>query len=276
MATRVRTAKAPTKTTPKGDRSQTVERALEVLAAFDDAHPELGIRELARMLQMDRTVVYRIVATLEARKFLEQNPATRRYRIGQAAFATGQFYVRSNPIFNAAVPRLQAVAATHNVNAFLATLHEDSVLYMSSIQLREPITFLLSAGSRGRVHTSSLGKVLLAGLEDAQVEKILRRIRMVPLTPRSQVSVKGLMTEVRQVRRQGYATSRDTMVMGLASVGAPIRDASGAVVAAISLSLSSDEADDVLMRKLTRTVIQCAQQISLAAGATIDVCVDAA
>ena len=276
MATRARTTKGTTKGTAKGDRSQTVERALEVLAAFDDSHPELGIRELARMLQMDRTVVYRIVATLEARKFLEQNPATRRYRIGQAAFMTGQYYVRSNPIFNAAVPRLQAVATTHNVNAFLATLHENSVLYMSSIQLREPITFLLSAGSRGRLHTTSLGKVLLAGLEDVQVEKILRRIRMVPLTPRSQVSVKGLMSEVRQVRRQGYATSRDTMVMGLASVGAPIRDASGAVVAAISLSLPSDEGDEAFMRKLTRTVIQCAQEISLAVGATIDGCVDAA
>ncbi len=276
MATRARTAKGTTKATAKGDRSQTVERALEVLAAFDDSHPELGIRELARMLQMDRTVVYRIVATLEQRKFLEQNPATRRYRIGQAAFMTGQYYVRSNPIFNAAVPRLQAVATTHNVNAFLATLHEDSVLYMSSIQLREPITFLLSAGSRGRLHTTSLGKVLLAGLEDAQVEKILRRIRMVPLTPRSQVSVKGLMSEVRQVRRQGYATSRDTMVMGLASVGAPIRDASGTVVAAISLSLPSDEADEAFMRKLTRTAIQCAQEISRAVGATIDGCVDAA
>ncbi len=272
MATRSRTAKAAT----KGDRSQTVERALDVLAAFDDAHPELGIRELARMLQMDRTVVYRLVATLEERNFLEQNPATRRYRIGQAAFTTGQFYVRSNPIFNAAVPRLQAVAATHNVNAFLATLHEDSVLYMSSIQLREPITFLLSAGSRGRLHTTSLGKVLLAGLEDAQVERTLKRIRMVPLTPRSQVSIKGLMSEVRQVRRQGYATSRDTMVMGLASVGAPIRDASGAVVAAISLSLPSDEADEALVRKLTRTVLQCAEQISIAVGAKLDMCVAAA
>jgi DNA-binding IclR family transcriptional regulator len=221
-------------------------------------------------------VVYRIVATLEERRFLEQNPATRRYRIGQAAFVTGQYYVRSNPMFNAAVPRLQAVATTYNVNAFLATLHEDSVLYMSSIQLREPITFLLPAGSRGRLHTSSLGKVLLAGLDDAQAEKVLRRISMVPLTPRSQVSVKGLMNELREVRRQGYAMSRDTMVMGLASVGAPVRDASGAVVAAISLSLPSDEADDALLRKLTRAVLQCAQQISLAAGAAIDVCVDAA
>ena len=150
MAARTRTAKKATirtaavKTATKGDRSQTVERALEVLAAFDDTHPELGIRELARMLQMDRTVVYRIVATLEARNYLEQNPATRRYRIGHAAFVTGQAYVRSNPLFNAAVPRLQAVATAHNVNAFLATLHEDSVFYMSSIQLREPITFLLS------------------------------------------------------------------------------------------------------------------------------------
>jgi DNA-binding IclR family transcriptional regulator len=288
MAIRTRTPKATTKTAvkaadkpaaktaAKGDRSQTVERALEVLAAFDDTHPELGIRELARMLQMDRTVVYRIVATLEERRFLEQNPATRRYRIGQMAFVTGQYYVRSNPMFNAAVPRLQAVATAHNVNAFLATLHDDSVLYMTSIQLREPITFLLPAGSRGRLHTTSLGKVLLAGLHDVEVEQILRRIRMVALTPRSQVSIKGLMTEVRQVRRQGYATSRDTMVMGLASVGAPVRDGNGAVVAAISLSLPSDEADDALMRKLTRAALQCAQQISLAAGAAIDGFVDAA
>src|SRR5687768_14325923 len=108
--------------TKRGQGNQSLERGLAVLEAFGPQRAEIGIRELGRLLNLNKTIVHRLARTLLERGFLEQNPDTLRYAIGPRAFEIGQRYSVASGPAEAALPVLQRLADQGQLNAYLGVL----------------------------------------------------------------------------------------------------------------------------------------------------------
>lgn len=252
-------------------QNQSLARGLAILQLFDGDRPDLSVADMARLLDLDRTITYRLVRTLAAAAFLERSAVPQRYRVGPTAFQVGQRYTESNGLVDAAMPLLRVLAAQHRVNAYLGTLVGNAVMYLGAVQMEEPIFVRAGPGTRGQLHSTSLGKVLLAAETDEAARDLLEAGPLVRLTPGTKTTVGALMTEIRKVRRDGHAVSREENILGIVSVGAPLRDSRQRVVGAISGSAASQGLDRRKLDTLIAAVTQCAQAISQRLGARVPI-----
>lgn len=260
-----------TRARPAAGQNQSLARGLAVLQLFDRDRPDLSTADIARLLGIDRTITYRLVRTLAASGFLEPSPVPQRYRIGPTAFQVGQRYTESNGLVDAAMPLLRVLAAQHRLNAYLGTLVGSSVMYLGAVQMEEPVFVRAGPGTRGQLHSTSLGKVLLAAEPDETVRTLLEAGPLVRLTPSTRTAIGALMTEIRKVRRDGYALSQEENILGIISVGAPLRDSRQRVVGAISGSAQSQGLTKRRLDTLVAAVTQCARAISQRLGARVPI-----
>ena len=244
--------------------NQSLARGLAILQAFDPESPELGVRELGRKLGLDRSVVSRLAQTLAASGFLEKS-ATGRYRIGPRAFEVGQRYTHSGPLYDAALSQMRDLHEFHHLDVYLAVRLETVVLYLGAIEA-DDVVFRAIAGTRGHLHSTSLGKVLLAFEKEAVMRDVLSRITLARLTPATKTSRRDLLKELTIVRKRGYATSDGENLPRIFSVATPIFDASGQVVAAMSGSYPRDKMSKRQFETMVEAMTSSASQISRVLG----------
>jgi len=247
--------------------NQSLARGLVILESFSDEAAELGVRELSRLLGLDKSVVHRLARTLAGRGFLEQNPETLRYRIGPRVFQVGQQYAPAARLTGAAQPVLRSLARQHQLNTYLGVLQQGAVLYLLALQSSGPIAIRATPGSRARLHSTALGKVLLAAESDEGAARLLGPDPLTRLTPGTLVEPSAVLAQLPEVRRLGYAISDEENLPGVFAVGAPVRDRSGHVTAAISGASPRWLTPDARVPELARTVLEAAAGISRDLGA---------
>ncbi|MBX3456716.1 IclR family transcriptional regulator [Ferrovibrio sp.] len=247
--------------------NQSLSRGLRILEAVGMHGPEVGVRELSRLLEIDKSIVSRLVITLAEQGFLEQNPSTRRYRIGPRAFQVGQRYSQSNPLYQVAYDELHRLAEDENVNVYMGVRSDTEFMYLCSIQSAQPSVFRINTGATGRLHTTSVGKVMLAAMDEAALHKLLPRLTLTRLTPYSITDQASLLADLRKVRQLGYAVSDEENLVGILSVGVPIRDSSGKVIAAVSSAVSKDRMPVDFMARMVEITERTAGIISGKLGA---------
>lgn len=248
-------------------RNQSLWRGLLILQAFTRHAPEHGVRELSRVLGVNKTIVHRLVLTLADGGFLERNPVTGRLRIGPRAFETGQLYVTATALHEAALPELRALAYEHKLNAAIAVLHGRDVIHLLTLQSSEAVVLRTLPGSRAPAHATGVGKVLLAGELEDRLDEILGPGPLTGFTPSTIVDVDVLKSQLRDVRRNGYSIADEENYLGVFAVGAPVRDGSRQVIAAISgacpkYSLTADRIPTII-----RLVTEAAERVSRSLGA---------
>lgn len=251
-------------------RSQSLARGLAILDLFTRETPSYGVSDLARALKLNKSIVYRLVRTFVDHGLLEQDPATSRYRIGARAFEIGQLFVTTNDLQHAALPGLRALASEHKLNAAMGVLRGRDVIYLNALQSESVIVLRARPGSRGPAHATAMGKVLLSALDAARLDDVLERAPWPRYTPQTIVDAGALRSELQDVRRLGHAVAIGEYIPGIIAVGAPIRDGTGEVVAAVSGAglKASIPAGEIL--RLVRVVTKIANQISRRLGATIE------
>jgi DNA-binding IclR family transcriptional regulator len=251
----------------EGAPNQSLARGLAILEAFSAETAELGVRELSRRLRLDKSIVHRLARTLAGRGFLEQNPETLRYRVGPRTFEVGQQYAPAARLTDAALPVLRGLARERQLNTYLGVLHEDAVLYLVALQSSGPIAIRATPGSRAQLHSTALGKVLLAAEPDGGAARLLGPGPLPRLTPATLVDPAAVLAQLAQVRRTGHAISDEENLPGVFAVGAPVRDRSGHVTAAISGARPRWLTPDARVPELARVVLEAAAAISHALGA---------
>ena len=215
-------------------RTQSVRRAVSLLKAFGDAHGELGLAALSRGVGLNKSTAHRLLTTLESEGMVERGPQRGRYRLGPALVALGTRALGGDGLRMAARPELRALALATRETATLEVLLGREVLILDESVGSHVIGTLPSVGTRWPAHATSTGKVLLAQLEEADLEGFLL-VPLVPLTARTITRARALERELARVRERGYATSNEELEPGFVAVGVPVRGADGRVVAAISV-----------------------------------------
>jgi DNA-binding IclR family transcriptional regulator len=247
--------------------TQTLSRGLDVLQRLADARGDMGVRELARTMTLGPPMVQRLLNTLAAHGFVEQNPQTRKYAIGHRAFVVGRSYVAASTVVDAAMPVLRALVDSTDLNAYVGEIRETSALYLLVLQSRGPIAVRATPGDRTLLHTTAMGKALLAHLEPAAVAGLVGAGALAARTPRSITTLPALLEDLAQARAEGVAVSDEENLPGVYAAGAAVRDRTGHVVAAVSLACAAAMADADARAVIRAQVRDAAAQISRRMGA---------
>lgn len=211
-------------------------RAGNVLKCFSGEKAHFKASEVAGLLHLDRSTTYRILLTLERGGFLEKDAKTGEYSLGVAAFEVGSAYLGRADFARIAKPIMSDLALEVQETVHLAILSQTEILYVDKVDSPRTLGVMSKVGQRGPVYCTALGKVLLAFLPDDERSKILGRIQLKPLTRNTITSKKGLLEDLEEVRRRGYARDHREIEEDVECIAAPIRNHLGEVIAGISIS----------------------------------------
>ena len=241
FAIRTRTPEPTDTTRPRNaDYVQSLERGLAVIRAFDSEHRELGLSEVARATGLTRAAARRFLLTLVALGYMHFDGS--RFSLRPRVLELGFAYLSSLSLPELAEPHMEALVAQINESSSISVLDDTDIVYVARVPTRRIMSITIAVGTRLPAYATSMGRVLLAALPDAELEERLARIDVRPLTPRTVTSHAALRKVLDQVRRQGYAVTDQELEQGLRSAAVPIHDASGAVVAALNVSVHASRA----------------------------------
>lgn len=213
---------------------QSVDRAFTILAVFIKERRPLGISEIADEVNLHKSVVHRLLATMKEHQILEQQPDTGKYEVGPRAFELGSIYMNSG-LFTEGKRYLPELAEKVGETAHLAILQQGSVLYLVNQVSPKPLMLNAPIGVRNPVNTTALGKALVAWKSEEEVRELLQYYGMVASTANSIDTVPEFLYELAKVREHGYAVDNEEITLGHRCVAAPVRDQTGDVIAAISV-----------------------------------------
>ena len=237
-------------------------QGLALLERFDGRRG-LTLTDLTRGLGWTKTTTFRYLATLASLGYLEVDRQSRRYRPTVKVLRLGAAYLAALTLPELALSHLERLSERFGESVNMAVLDEAEVVYVARVGGRRILSTNLGVGSRLPAHCTSMGKVLLAWLDDASLRRILGKMTFARLTPRTVSGAARLREALRAVRRKGYAINDQEMDLGLRSCAAPVLDRSGAAVAAVNVSVSSARAtrEDVEARYVPH-LLATAREIS--------------
>jgi IclR family transcriptional regulator, pca regulon regulatory protein len=212
---------------------QSLERGLLVIRALAVPQPQ-ALSEVARATGLSRAAARRFLLTLERLGYVRQ--ARGRFTLTPRVLELGYAYLSSLTLPEVAQPHLERLVEKVHESSSVSVLDGDDVVYVARVPTRRIMSVTISVGTRFPAYATSMGRVLLSGVPDEQVDATLSRADLRKLTRRTITSTDVLREAIRQVRRQGYAIVDQELEVGLRSIAVPIRDPAGAVVAAVNLS----------------------------------------
>lgn len=220
-------------------RVQSVERALAVLRLLADEGAPLRLSDVQRKTGLQKTIAFRLLKTLEASGFVEQEPETGRFHIGVATFEVAQAFPRGGSLIRLGRPYLRRLVEGSPHTTYLATLDGFEIVYLASVEGTGPLRVHVSPGRRNPAYATAVGKALLAELPDDTIRELARTFGFRSLTPATITSLTRLLKHLREVRKQGYALNSEEAHPGIGAIAATIQDGAGKTVAGISLSYAT-------------------------------------
>jgi IclR family acetate operon transcriptional repressor len=252
-------------------RNSTVDRSLRVLEAFLGEENELGVLEISRQLDLDKSVIHRILATLVGRRFLEQDPVSRRYRVGLRAWELGQRYMAGQLIEVIAERELTRMIANHPyATGYLAQLDGGDIVVSSTIRGPGPINLTIDPGTRMMAELTTTGRTMLAELDPRTVEQLVLRRRQYQPEGRDPGSLEDLQADLVEIRKRGYGVSNGRYTPGVGTVAFAVKNATGDPLVALSVDFLAGDQTKSLMTDLPGEIAECIRQIEHVLRASSD------
>lgn len=248
----------------KGQTStlRSVDRAIAVLKAFSEEEPELGVTELSQRLELPKSTVYRLLASLQKAGIVDQDPETERYHLGIELVYLAGLVLRQIDVRQVARPYLQSLAKASEETVNLTVLTDDGkVINIDGIPSPRIVRNVGWIGREMLPHCISSGKALLAYLPQQRLEPILAK-RLPRFTEKTLTDPIQLQEELKRVRQKGYAVAQEELEVGLSAVAAPIWNHEGEAIAAVSVSGPSFRLSPEKIPQLAELTKRTADEIS--------------
>ncbi len=246
-----------------GYRVEALAKGLRILSLFDEQRPSWRVSDLAAAAGLPMPTVYRVVMTLTSEGYLDHLP-NGEYRPGVRTLALGTAALRSLDLVGIATPKLQDLGQRTGETVNLAVLSGDRVLYLVRLRNSDLVTANIQVGSTlPAVHTS-IGKLLLAYLDEAELEAVITDASFAANSgPNAKLSLAELRSELRVIRDQGWGMQDEELAYGLRSVAGPITGPDGRVVAGVNLAVQArDWSTQRIIRELKPAVLAVCAEIS--------------
>jgi IclR family pca regulon transcriptional regulator len=226
---------------------QSLERGLAVIRAFDADRPELGLSDVARATGLTRATARRFLLTLVHLGYVRQegNQFSLRPRVLELGFS----YLSALSLPEVAQPHMETLVAHVNESSSIAVLDDTEIVYVVRVPTSRIMSITIAVGTRLPSYPTSMGRVLLAALDEETLHERLARIELRPLTAATTADEGAFRREIERVRRQGWAMVDQELEQGVRSVAVPIGGADGAVAAALNVSVHASRMTMAALRK---------------------------
>jgi IclR family pca regulon transcriptional regulator len=213
---------------------QSLERGLSVIRAFSDERPELTLSDVAGLTGLTRASARRFLLTLVDLGYVRADGRT--FALRPRVLELGYSYLSSLGLPEVALPHMEALVAQVHESSSLCVLDDGQIVYVARVPTRRIMAVAIAVGTRFPAYATSMGRVLLAGLPESDVDAYLAGVELRPLTPNT-IHEKGpLRQELAHVAVQGHALVDEELELGLRSIAVPVR-AQGRVLAALNVSM---------------------------------------
>lgn len=243
-----------------------VDRAMRVLEALAEK-PDQGITELAQRLDLTKSLVFRIIATLEARAYISRDPAAATFSLGYRAAILGKRAEQQKALLLAAQPEMDRLNETTAENVNLLVRDGTQTLVIGTREGRHSMRLFAQVGRHGPLHAGGGSKLLLA-FAPAEIQRKVLAGELTRYTPHTLVDAAEIEALLHKIRARGWHIAQDDLDEGAFSVAAPIRSAGGDVVAAISVAGALARFDENRRNRYLDAVTLAAQAISAKLGAS--------
>jgi IclR family transcriptional regulator, pca regulon regulatory protein len=270
MATSARRANTPANadTRPAADSGQvrnsdfvqSLDRGLAVIKAFGPDRERLSLSEVARATGLTRAATRRFLLTLVKLGYVRSDG--REFSLRPRVLELGYAYLSGLAMPEIAAPHLEELVAKVRESSSISVLDAHHIVYVARVPTKRIMTVAISVGTRFPAYATSMGRVLLAGLSQDDLEQYLAEAVFEPFTDRTVVDQARLREIVAEVARQGYAIVDQELEEGLRAVAAPIRGPGESVTAAINLSAHASRVSLAAMRtELLPALLETASRI---------------
>ncbi len=220
--------------TVSNDFVQSLERGLAVIQAFSATTPRMTLSDVARATGLTRAASRRFLLTLQQLGFVDSDD--REFFLTPRVLRLGYSYLSATPFWSLAQTHIEDLVDRVHESSSISVLDRDEIVYVARVPTKRIMTISLGIGSRLPLYPTSMGRVLLAGLADDEVDAYLDRAVLERLTSRTIIDRTALRAAVMDVREQGWAMLDQELEDGVRSVAAPLCDADGKVLGAVNIS----------------------------------------
>jgi IclR family transcriptional regulator, pca regulon regulatory protein len=242
------------------DFVQSLDRGLAVIRAFGPDRERLSLSEVARATGLTRAAARRFLLTLVKLGYVRSDG--RAFSLRPKVLELGYAYLSGLALPDVAEPHLEELSAKVHESSSISVLDGQHIVYVARVATKRIMTVAISVGTRFPAYAASMGRVLLAGLSEEDLDRYLAEATFEAFTDQTVTDPDRLREIVHEVARQGYSIVDQELEEGLRAIAAPIRDSSGAVAAAINVSAhASRRSHDAMLTELLPALLETAAHI---------------
>lgn len=245
---------------------QSLERTFAILDCFQDFQPELGVREIARQLDLHPSTVGRILTTLNSLGVLNQDKDTRRYSIGPKVLKWCAVFSRNVDLQAEARPYMQELQRITEETISLDIPNGDTRICIERLESPQSLRWVKQLGEIMPFYASASGRILLSFMSPEKKNEILKDIAFEQLTPYTTTDPDLFNTELELTKSRGYAVSESERVEGVSCVAAPIFGVKGEILGALTISGPSTRFPEEKIKEHAELLTKTTNRISQALG----------
>jgi DNA-binding IclR family transcriptional regulator len=247
------------------DSVRSVERALDILLCFNSEKPSLSLTQIAEQVGMHKSTIHRLLATLEAKRFVMRDKVTGLYQLGFRFIELASIMLHDLDINRWAQPYLHQLTDLSGETVDLAVIDGDHVVYLQVVESPQRVKIAAAVGEQLPMYCTATGKAFLAYLPESQVEEILAN-GIARYTENTLTTPEDLFRDLRQVRRRGFAISEQEYERDINAVAAPVLDINGCPLAVIAIVGPSFRLSHDRMIKLGQSLLATTSAIAREVG----------
>lgn len=253
---------------PNGYNVRAVERALQILECFDDEHPDMGISEIAQIVNLHKATTHRIMTTLLNFGYLERATDGQRYRLGLRLTELGFRAVRRMDLRREALWHMNQLSQQWGETCDLSIFERGEVFYIEMVQGSHALTIAAAVGQRLPAHCTASGKLFLAHMPAQELDDFLQK-PLAAFTTKTITSAGVLRQQLAAIRQQGYALDDEELETGIRAIACPICNREGSMIAAMSIPSPASRMTLERVPDIARALAESAQAVSRRLGCNL-------
>lgn len=244
---------------------QVIDRVFDILELLSQKEEGMGVTEIGRSLDLNKTTVHRIVNGILKRGYVEKTERGQ-YRLGLNFIALCSHRLNSIELTTEARPYLLGLTQMYGQRSHLAILDGNEAVYLDKVEIERNLRMYSEIGRRVPVYCSALGKCLLFDKSAAEITSILESSSYQKRTEKTKTNTEELLWEITQSARRGWSVDDEENEESIRCIAAPIHDYSGRIIAAISLSGQRNIVTEERTEEIAKKVMETANEISKRIG----------
>lgn len=229
-----------------GDFVESLARGLKVIRAFSTSHLAFTVSDMAAATDLARPTARRLLLTLEQLGYVRAKDGL--FMLTPRILELGMSYIAAQGMWDIARPHLEHLVSRTEESSSMSQLDGSDIVYTARVSVPKIIGLSVQIGTRFPAVATSMGQVLLSELTPKELNAVLDQPTQSRVIPRIKPTRKELTAALAEVRQRGWALSDERLSLGIRSIAAPVRDASGSIVAAVNVTVNASETSIATLR----------------------------